>query len=104
MAVQAFAAGTEYYCNGCTLSSSGVPAVSSERWTWENNAIGFQDLEYWQIYMYNANLNETYCPKSGYSTGSFYACAPPGKATARCHLLYGYGPDTAYCYAYYSGG
>lgn len=107
LAVRAFAAGTEEYCAQCTLPSSGVPAVSSVRFTFDANSINTVHQDDMQIFNYNANLNVVSCPKAGWNTTQVInnPCSPTtSKADARCHLLDGTGPDTAVCEAHYTGG
>jgi hypothetical protein len=104
MAVRAFASGDEVYCNSCSLPANGIPHVSSERWTFIQNSIAFTVNTHSEIQNYNANLNQTWCKVAFKgSTGGSNNCAPPTKADARCHMIDGYGPNTARCDAIYSG-
>jgi hypothetical protein len=101
MAVRAFAS-TAVYCNGCTLSSSGVPAVSASHSTWSDNYIltgGYADE---QIYNYSSGGFTECTAQSDHVDTLTIFCTPPYEpSTARCHLLHGTGPETAECQADY---
>lgn len=89
----------DYYCNGCTLSSSGVPAVSATRYHY-SNAIELTVAADVHIYLYNVNTGNQTCDWSANNSyGGFYPCA--NYATARCQLLNGTGPRSAVCRSEY---
>jgi hypothetical protein len=96
--VTAFAhAGTEFYCNDCTLDSSGAPAVSAFAYHTYNalETIGNADLH---VYYYNASTGVQSCDMALSNTDFVdRTCANYG--TARCHLLNGTGPREAGCRA-----
>lgn len=92
-------AAADNYCNGCTLSSSGVPAVSATRYH-ISNAMELSVSADWHYFLYNVTTGNQTCDRSGNNSyGSFYACA--NYATARCHLINGTGPRSATCRSEY---
>lgn len=102
MAARALAS-TATYCNGCTLKTSGVPAVSASHSTWSMNYIltsGKADL---QIYNYSDSGNHTECSAWSPSVDTLTIFCTPSyePSTARCHTLHGTGPETAVCEADY---
>lgn len=107
MAVRAFAAGVDVYCQSCTLHTNGVPASSGDRWTFQDNTLDSAvDILHFQIYMYNVNNNLVKCSLALDSNFLYNPCAPPSgmKWQARCHTLQGDGPaDFVDCNASYSG-
>jgi hypothetical protein len=107
MAARALSAGDEVYCNVCTLPASGVPAVSTARWTFDKNFLVGMETHDYQIYMYNDNLNEVKCSVAMTNDILTSPCSPPSgyKWTARCHTLNGDGPaNDTQCSAEYTGG
>jgi hypothetical protein len=106
LAVRSFATLT-YYCDACTLSSNGTPAVSEAHSNFNNNYMAtfyYSALNYWeQAYYYNSGTGTQYC--SGVAYGQYIYvenCGTGGaSATARCHFLYGTGPSRANCSAEY---
>jgi hypothetical protein len=104
LAVQAFAMGTDQYCWSCTLSSSGVPAVSTDHHTFNYNNINTTDGRYDEhIYFYSVSGGNFYCQNYGYSTYgiSKSGCNTGGvDSTARCQLIDGTGPaSVTFCYS-----
>ncbi len=112
LAARAFASGTDYYCQGCTLSSSGVPAVSQAHhpsFFWDGMFTGKYDPshQYWEaVYFYSANQNRTMCYSqvfTNYGESTPPSCTTgPSDTDARCHLTMGTGPAKADCEAEYS--
>jgi hypothetical protein len=92
---------TSTYCNGCTLSYTGTPAVSPTTQYFTYNAISLFLANNWHIYLYNTSTGNQTCDASGFDTyGGHNTCA--NTATARCQLLQGYGVnDQATCWADY---
>jgi hypothetical protein len=92
---------TSTYCNGCTLSYNGTPAVTPTTQYYTYNAISLFLANNWHIYYYNTSTSNQSCDASGFDTyGGHNTCA--NTATARCQLLSGYGTDdTATCWADY---
>jgi hypothetical protein len=89
----------DYYCNGCTLSSSGTPAVSAGRYHY-SNAIELSVPADVHIYLYNVSTGNQTCDWSANNSyGGFNPCA--NAATARCHLINGTGPRSAVCRSEY---
>ena len=87
------------YCNSCTLSSSGVPAVSATRYH-VSNAMELSVAADWHYFLYNVSTGNQTCDRSGNNSyGSYHACA--NEATARCHLINGTGPRSAICRSEY---
>jgi hypothetical protein len=101
MAIRAFAS-TAVYCNGCTLGSGGVPAVSASHSTFSDNFIltsGYADE---QIYNYSSSgVTECSAQSDHVDTLTLFCTPWSNPATARCHLLHGTGPETAECQADY---
>jgi hypothetical protein len=100
VASAAYSASLVTYCNDCTLSSSGVPAVSGGNYYFFENYITVSpspaDIH---VYLYNTSTGNQTCNASATSQiyiGSF--CS--NIATARCHLLNGTGPRSATCWAW----
>jgi len=92
---------TSTYCNGCTLSYTGTPAVSPTTQYFTYNAISLFLANNWHVYLYNTSTGNQTCDGMGSNNyGGARTCA--NIATARCHLLQGYGTDdTATCWADY---
>lgn len=89
-------AGQDFYCNGCTLSSSGVPATSGST-NHIANGMQLAVAADWHHYQYNISTGVTSCQRSGTNGfGSFLAC-PGTNTSSRCHLLNGTGPRVATC-------
>jgi hypothetical protein len=107
LAVRSFATLT-YYCDACTLSSDGVPAVSEAHTTFNNNYMAtfyYSNSNYAeQVYYYNAPQNQLFCVGTAYGQYIYVTnCGTGGvSATARCHFVQGYGPGRANCSAEYS--
>lgn len=107
LAVRSFATLT-YYCDACTLSSDGVPAVSGAESTFNNNYMAtfyYSVLNYWeQIYYYTVSGGRQFCSGSTYGQYIYVTnCGTGGlSATARCHFYNGSGPERANCSAEYS--
>lgn len=92
-------AADDYYCNGCTLSSNGTPAVSAARYHL-SNAIQLSVQADVHIYLYNVSTNNQTCDWSANNSfGGYNPCA--NSATARCHLINGTGPRSAVCRSEY---
>ncbi|HLA13685.1 MAG TPA: hypothetical protein VJZ25_01555 [Gemmatimonadaceae bacterium] len=89
----------DYYCNGCTLSSDGTPAVSAGRYHY-SNAIELSVPADVHIYLYNVSTGNQTCDWSANNSyGGYNPCA--NSATARCHLINGTGPRSAVCRSEY---
>lgn len=92
-------AAVDKYCDNCTLSSSGTPAVSATRYH-VSNAMQLTVAADWHYFLYNVNTGNQTCDVSGNNSyGSFNPCA--NYATARCHLINGTGPRSATCRSEY---
>lgn len=108
LAVRAFASTTDYYCAPCVLSSSGVPAVSDDHYTFDSNYMTtapWSSLDFWeQVYYYSGHLQKEWCNTTTFGTfARSSSCGTSGNlADARCHLVMGTGPATATCEAVYS--
>lgn len=85
--------GTDTYCSGCTLPSSGAPAVSSTAYhisNYEGLPGGvFADLH---VYYYNTSTGNQTCDLAVNNQNWIYRGTCSNTATARCHLLHGTGP------------
>ena len=57
-------AGQDFYCNGCTLSSSGVPATSGST-NHIANGMQLAVAADWHHYQYNISTGVTSCQRSG---------------------------------------
>ena len=94
-------ASDDTYCDECTVGS--VPAVSGSHDLTYNEMFTYSNYGDLEIYDYRADEDLTSCEDDQSDTDLvYYSCDafdPP--ATARCHLLDGYGPWTAYCDAEY---
>jgi hypothetical protein len=90
---------TTTYCNGCTLHWNGTPAVSPTTEYFTHNAVSLTTANNWHIYLYNVSTGNQTCNAEGFNTyGGAKTCA--NIATARCHLLQGYGVSVqATCWA-----
>jgi hypothetical protein len=108
LSVRAFAEGNDYYCAPCVLPSSGIPAVSPDRYTFFSNYLTtapWSSLDFWeQVYYYSPSLNQQWCKVTTFGTTvSSSSCGTGGNsADARCHLVMGTGPATATCKGSYS--
>ena len=100
MAVRAFAS-TATYCNACTLKSSGVPAVSASRSTYSMNFIYTSGYADEQIYNYGDGTTQCSAQSNHVTTLTIFCHPWSSTATARCHLIHGTGPETAFCEATY---
>jgi hypothetical protein len=95
LAAVAHSSTLDYYCNGCTLSSNGTPAVSAAAYQL-SNGIELSVAADVHVYLYNVSTGSQTCDKSANnSLGVYNICA--NSATARCHLINGTGPRSATC-------
>jgi hypothetical protein len=110
LAVRAFAAGDDNYCNGCTLAKSGIPAVSqAHHYTFIYNDLSTYPYEPFtfydeEVYYYSASLNQSFCVRSTYGTEvTSTNCGSQGNLVdARCHVIHQSGPAQADCIATYN--
>jgi hypothetical protein len=111
LAAHAFAGGSDFYCDTCTLYPDGVPAVSQAHHSsfYEDTAApedtGYTNSYWMAVYFYSANQNRTMCyteafGKYGVETGS--GCTTgPADTDARCHMTHQSGSVLAFCGAFY---
>lgn len=111
LAALAFAGGSDFYCDTCTLHPDGVPAVSQahhpsfDEDTAAPEDPGYTNYYWMAVYFYSADQNRTMCyteaySKDGVETGS--GCTTgPSDTDARCHMTHQSGPVLAFCGAFY---
>jgi len=110
-AEHALANGGTVYCDGCTLSSDGVPAQSAVFKDFYYNDMSTSTAADLQIYNYYSgtatcryHADDSVKVWTGFPTyGRYgYSCVPSTVySSARCHLLNNTGPTQAGCFAYY---
>lgn len=93
-------AGTQVYCNWCSLYPQASPAVSATAYHIDNYMYSPNNW-YVEIYMYNVDTNNKTCGASDIASSIYRACA--NYATSRCHLWGGgTGWVSVYCDTQYS--